>query len=59
MKRARLIALWVFGLFASAIVGGVLATRYMSYGMELFGAAAAMCAFACARLWSTETRKDT
>jgi hypothetical protein len=55
---ARTIALWVFGLFPSAIVGGYLANQFMSFGSDLFGALAGMSAFACLRLWLTESPQN-
>ena len=51
----RTIGIWVFGLLASALIGGMIAARletgFYSRGSESWGAVAAMCAFACLRLW--------
>jgi uncharacterized membrane protein YfcA len=51
---ARTIAIWVFGLLASAIIGGLVGSRLAtSYGSDegFWGVLAAMFAFACIRLW--------
>jgi hypothetical protein len=55
---ARTIAIWIFGLLASAIIGGFagsLAGRLGGMspyaGTELWGALAGMFTFACFRLW--------
>jgi hypothetical protein len=58
----RTLAIWVFGLLASAIIGGLLASRLASgdpssplgdpFGVGLyFGVPAGMLSFACIRLW--------
>jgi hypothetical protein len=54
MEALRVVALWVFGLLASAIIGGIVGSRlstdaYSDYGV--WGALAGMFAFACIRLW--------
>lgn len=52
MRRA---ALWIFGLLAGGIFGGLVATKLDPYGLGgLFGFIGGMCAFACARLWLGE-----
>jgi hypothetical protein len=48
---ARTIAIWVFGLFASAMIGGMIANYFMGGATDVFGALAGMSAFACVRLW--------
>ena len=55
----RTIALWVFGLFASGMIGGMIANHF-GFGQNdtaIFGGLACMAAFACVRLWATEKRK--
>jgi hypothetical protein len=50
----RTIAIWVFGLLASAIIGGLVGSRLQppySYDWGMWGALAGMFAFACLRLW--------
>ena len=52
----RTIGIWVFGLLASAIVGGFVASRFesqydYSHDLGLMGALAGIFAFACIRLW--------
>jgi hypothetical protein len=56
----RTFGIWVFGLLASAIVGGLVGDRlYTGYGSDggFFGVLAGMFAFACARLWLGQSRK--
>jgi len=51
---ARTIAIWVFGLLASAIIGGLVASRLepaYSNDWGVWGALAGMLTFACLRLW--------
>ena len=51
---ARTIAIWIFGLLASAIIGGLVGSRLQpmySYDWEVWGALAGMFTFACLRLW--------
>jgi heme/copper-type cytochrome/quinol oxidase subunit 3 len=51
---ARTIAIWIFGLLASAIIGGLVGSRLepmYSYDWGVWGALAGMLAFACLRLW--------
>jgi len=51
---ARPIAIWVFGLLASAIIGGLVGSQLepkYSYDWEAWGALAGMFAFACLRVW--------
>src|SRR5262245_35321171 len=51
---ARAVAIWVFGLLASAIIGGLVGSRLepmYSYDWEAWGALAGMFIFACLRLW--------
>jgi hypothetical protein len=49
---ARVIAIWVFGLFASALIGGMIAHYFYGSDVDVFGALAGMAAFACGRIWS-------
>jgi len=51
---ARTVAIWIFGLLASAIIGGLVGSRLepmYSYDWGVWGALAGMFAFACLRLW--------
>lgn len=54
----RVIALWTFGLLASLLIGGGIGSYFYPGIGEPFGMLAAASAFACARLWATERRKD-
>ena len=54
----RTVAIWVFGLLAAAIIGGVAGSAYdftpNPYNDrlgQLLGAVAGMCVFACVNLW--------
>jgi hypothetical protein len=53
MDVLRVVALWVFGLLASGIFGGMIGSRfgseYSDYGV--WGFLCGVFAFACARLW--------
>jgi hypothetical protein len=58
----RTIAIWVFGLLASAIVGALVGSRFdVGYSGDygIWGALAAMFAFACARLWLAAPAKGS
>jgi heme/copper-type cytochrome/quinol oxidase subunit 1 len=51
---ARTVAIWIFGLLASAFIGGMVGARLQppySYDWEIPGALAGMFTFACLRLW--------
>ena len=54
----RTIAIWAFGLLASAMVGGLTASYFFPYqpGYDPFpfflGILAGICAFSCLRLWT-------
>jgi len=54
-QMARTIAIWIFGLLASAIIGGLVASRlqpmYSHEDWGVWGALAGMLTFACLRLW--------
>jgi hypothetical protein len=57
----RTIAVWIFGLLASAIFGGLIADRFLSSGydsMAVWGFLGGMFAFACARLWLATPSKN-
>jgi hypothetical protein len=59
---ARTIAIWVFGLLASAIAGGLVASRLTPQYSDdtvwgMFGILGGMFAFACIRLWLAHPRK--
>ena len=50
----RTIAIWFFGVVASALIGGLIAERlqpFYTYDAGPWGALAGICAFACIRLW--------
>jgi len=50
----RTFGIWLFGLLASAIIGGIVGTKLeIGYGSDggFWGALAGMLAFACTRLW--------
>jgi uncharacterized membrane protein YfcA len=57
----RTIAIWVFGLLASAIIGGFAGAHLSeTYDAALFwGALAGMLAFACLRLWLATPSKNS
>jgi hypothetical protein len=63
---ARTIAIWIFGLLASAIIGafaGILAGHFSDMSpyasTELWGALAGMFTFACIRLWLAAPSKNS
>ena len=63
---ARTIAMWVFGLLASAIIGGFAGTVAGNLGgmspyaaTEAWGACAGMLTFACLRLWLAAPSKTS
>jgi hypothetical protein len=47
----RTFGIWVFGLIASAMIGGMAANYFMGRDMDVFGGLTGMAVFACARLW--------
>ena len=55
LEALRIVALWIFGLLASGIVGGMVESQLAGSGDDApyveFGLIAGMSAFACARLW--------
>jgi hypothetical protein len=58
---ARTIAIWVFGLLASAIFGGLVADRFLSSGSSeagVWGFLGGIFAFACLRLWMNAHPRD-
>ena len=59
----RVIFIWIFGLLGSAIIGGIIGSRFdTSYGSDnaLWGFIAGLFVFACARLWLVKReRKPT
>jgi hypothetical protein len=60
---ARTIAIWIFGLLASAVIGAwinALVNEYThSYTPDGFGVIGGMCAFACVRLWLASPQKNS
>lgn len=50
----RTLGIWIFGLLASLIVGGIIGSRFDRGYSDIsgtFGAIAGAFSFACARLW--------
>jgi hypothetical protein len=49
----RTIAIWVFGLLASTIVGGMVGSRFDTYSTDnaFWGMLAGIFGFICLRLW--------
>lgn len=58
MLIARIIAIWFFGLVGSAILGFFIGTRLFNLDFEgqTQMMIAAMCLFACVRLWLTSSK---
>jgi hypothetical protein len=58
---ARAIAIWIFGLLASAIIGAFAGAHFgETYDIAYFwGALAGMFAFACLRLWLAAPSKNS
>jgi uncharacterized membrane protein YfcA len=58
---ARAIAIWIFGLLASAIIGGFAGAHLSeTYDAALFwGAFAGISAFTCLRLWLAAPSKNS
>jgi hypothetical protein len=56
---ARTVGIWVFGLLASAIVGGMVGSQ-VGYSSDngFLGALAGMFAFACLRLWLAPSKNS-
>jgi hypothetical protein len=58
----RTFGIWLFGLLASAIIGGLVGSAFNGpYGGDngVWGALAIMLAFACVRLWLGQARKTS
>lgn len=55
----RIIAIWVFGILASAIFGGMIGDLLLQPGGGLMGAVGGILAFACARLWLASPSQKT
>jgi hypothetical protein len=49
---AKAIAVWVFGLLASAIFGGMIGSHLVPGDGPLLGVLGGLFAFSCARLWA-------
>jgi hypothetical protein len=47
----RTVGIWLFGLIASAMIGGMVAHYFYGTDMDIFGGLTGMAVFACARLW--------
>lgn len=61
-SKARTLAIWIFGILAGAIIGGLIASRLEpSYGDDgsttMLGIFAGVFTFACLRLWLASPRK--
>lgn len=57
----RTVGIWVFGLLASLIAGGLVGGKFSpGWGSEyeLWGALAGALAFACARLWFVQSSTE-
>lgn len=52
----RIIVLWMCGLFACSLTGGMIAHYFLGTVMDSFGGFVGAAAFACVRLWTTEKR---
>jgi hypothetical protein len=55
----RLVALWISGLFACAMAGGMVAHYFYPWSGDIFGGLIGIAAFVCGRLWTTEKRKES
>lgn len=53
----RLIAIWVFGILAAAIFGGLVGNFLVRGDGGIFGFIGGACAFVCARLWLAKPSK--
>jgi hypothetical protein len=47
----RTLGIWIFGLLASAMIGGMVVHYFMGSDVDVFGSLTGMAVFACARLW--------
>jgi hypothetical protein len=47
----RTFGIWIFGLLASAMIGGMVAHFFLGFDMDVYGGLTGMAVFACARLW--------
>jgi hypothetical protein len=59
---ARTVAIWIFGLLASAIIGGLVGSRLeprYSSDWGFWGVLAGMLTFACLRLWLAAPSKNS
>ena len=52
----RILALWISGLIAGAMVGGMIFRYLYGDGVDFFGGVTGMAVFVCARLWVTDSR---
>jgi hypothetical protein len=55
----RTILLWIFGLFASAMVGGMISEYFYGRDGDALGGAIGATTFVFARFWATERKKLT
>jgi len=47
----RTFGIWLFGLIASAMIGGMIGHYFYGGDFDVFGGLTGMAVFACARLW--------
>jgi hypothetical protein len=47
----RTTGIWLFGLIASAMIGGMIGHYFYGESMDIFSGLTGMAVFACARLW--------
>jgi hypothetical protein len=58
----RTLGIWVFGLLASAIAGGLIGSKFddgYSSSSGFWGFLAGVLAFACVRLWLGQSSKNS
>jgi hypothetical protein len=54
----RTIILWICGLFACAMAGGMIVHYFYGETADVFGGLIGMATFACGRLWTTDKRRE-
>lgn len=55
----RTFFIWLFGLTASGIIGGIIGSQIDPYGLTLvWGFVAGLATFACLRLWIVPSRSE-
>jgi hypothetical protein len=53
----RTFGVWLFGLLASGIFGGMIGNQFFYPDGGFFGLVGGMCTFACVRLWLSPKRE--